>query len=480
MLLICPVLNHIYFKVNLIKLLANNFIFKLLFGITVYSLNYWDLNFIATILTCTLICTLTYSIFVSKSRNKALFKLGFIYLFWTLLANDLFLLSNIGLTLNLTILLSFLMSLNMENMFGDISLYSEMDPSENIFVQLHNELQRLDLTHFNKSWKNMFGGGGSGPDIAILSTDEDQTEESLNELLKGVGSLSYVTQSQLETYIQNGDIARWISAIEYHNSNIGVPADVRGYPMDIYNNFQTYSDCKLSCIPDLIRMFGRSWENDLGVLKAYICSEVAMYNLAYGAKIYYEQSIPNYVIYKPFWDNWYLSQIDGCIDPSPPCNSYWNNMLIKSNCYNEAIDNQLVVGADILSLVYIYNKMSSYISVSKGNYSSFDVFQKLWEFRSEAIKLFAPFYDKHHEECVKYGLLHSSIEDIQYYIKEKVQRSITGYEDINRLNYIYGYKNIFLAERDSGVIHKDNFKPFKVFTPSTFKHHKYMNLDGVD
>ena len=270
-------------------------------------------------------------------------------------------------------------------------------------------------------------------------------------------------------------------AIEHHNSKIAAPADVSGYPMDIYNNSRTYLDSKFSCIPWISKMVGYSWERDLAMLKHYISSEVAKYNLAYGARIYFEGSIPNSVYYKPFWDRWYTIQISAYIDfdlKSSNTNEYITNMFIKSVCYKEAIDNQLVVGADILSLIYMYNKI---LSVSKDNYSSLDAYQKLWQFRSEAIKLFAPFYDKHDEACKKYDLLHNGIDHVKMVIKDKIQSPELWDEDINRLNYRYGYKNFFLAERDSGVIpNKDNFKPFKVFTPNISKHHKYMNLDGVD
>ena len=87
--------------------------------------------------------------------------------------------------------------------------------------------------------------------------------------------------------------------------------------------------------------------------------------------------------------------------------------------YKEALDNQLIIGANILAAIHVYNCMVNLnkflIEHPNIHVSKVDVLNFIWAKKAEAIFSLSKYYLKHAEECAKFEVETHSRAQLQRY-----------------------------------------------------------------
>jgi len=161
-------------------------------------------------------------------------------------------------------------------------------------------------------------------------------------------------------------------------------------------------------IPDFYRCF-----------KLNILSDVEQYNHLSLCKFYYESENKDLLPskFKDHWRDWHSSQIwtvNKCkeyMTKFPNC--HINNFIKKDLVYNELKDNMLIIGAGILSKVYLYQKL--YHDYHPNIYvPKVQFYTKAWFYYVEALTEYAQFFEQYNSFCKLHILQNCTKSDIWF------------------------------------------------------------------
>lgn len=453
-------INQWHFKIDLIKLFKKIFLFRFILGII--SFCFYLLNIPFIIIKILIVLALIWGFYKTENKKLYIFKLSFICISCTLLTMDLSLFFHIDLK---HFLIFFL--------FSYVDNYSEIDPDTPLLGELHETLLRLDLTQFNEwllTLKFYGGGGGDDPDLRFISIDDNSDEETLSR---------YVPDTQEKEWLKDKEDR--IEFIEYNNNFLldrPKPSEM-AVQKDIISNNKNYLEYKLRNIYQLKLLFKfndeNAWNKSLQVMKNMICHDIKQYNLIYGAKIWYEKKIPMYNNYHMFWTAWFLDQnrCDPIFMNKSEINYHFANFLIPERLYFEAIDNQLIIGTDILALIYIHNNLleifNEFIITRELNWSEDQVYKYIWEKRGEAINLYSKYYDKHNEEWVKYMFKYESREEINDFCSIKIADKIMEVDFLDKFKLSKKVESKSILAKSLGINWVIKPQPLKPISAEIFE-----------
>lgn len=344
-----------------------------------------------------------YGIIKSDNKKKALFKLIFIWQFWSLFTLIYSMLSN-----DINILNSILLVFLINYISNDIDLYSDLDPSnsKHILDALHNLLKEINF-------KDLLGQRGGGPDpdflpymYMFINTDEEPDK--------------WTPSRQPALDFDSAEVKDVIKKVDDHNKKIVKVANdsmleeknqlfkLKHENKPRIAESGPYTFTKYDALTKA-QIRAASWINFANGnlllffhnFKDSILSDIMHYDRLIACKIYYES--PDKTIlpgkFKNIWVNWHSSQCgwktpEDCLKlliKKPT--RYYPNFYKGDIVYKELYDNILIVGLDLLCRYHIYTHLNN-LYIQDPDISKFELFNKGWEYYEEAETKYYPFF--HH------------------------------------------------------------------------------------